>query len=40
MNAEDALEKGLDSGVAESIDVVYLVNTTKVLEIIHLLLIP
>jgi len=32
---EDALEQGLVSGVEESIDVVYLANTTKAPEIIR-----
>jgi len=35
VNVEDALERGLDSGVAEGINVVYLVNITEVPEIIR-----
>jgi len=34
VNVGNALE-GLDSGVGEGIDVVYLVDTMRVLEIIH-----
>jgi len=35
VNVADALEEGLDRGVEEGIDVVYLVDTMRVLAIIH-----